>query len=349
MASLHQKKSGTWYAIFTINYKQKWIRIGKMSKTSAKEALRKLEEEHSKKKFSLIDEKHIYFEEFAKEYLEYSRANKAPESYRRDTTSMKSLLKSVGSLTLPRITPRLIEKHKIKRSDEVSPRTINIELLCLSNMMGKAVAWGYIKESPSKDIKLLKYEKRPPRFLTNEEIELLLQNSSAWLKPIITVMLNTGMREGERRQLKFEYIDFKNRRVLIHASKTKNYRAVPLNEEALKTFQWLEKNYISPSTHERAKREKTQKDYVFCHEDGSPVENIKKAFSNACRKAGLKRVTPHTLRHTFASHLIMNGVDIRTVQRLLGHSSINTTMIYAHLTEDHMARGVDRLGWGSSE
>jgi len=177
----------------------------------------------------------------------------------------------------------------------------------------------------------------------------LLQNSSAWLKPIITVMLNTGMREGERRQLKFEDIDSKNKKVLIHASKTKNYRAIPLNDEALKVFQWLEKNYIAPSPQERAKREESQKDYVFCYEDGSPVEHIKKAFANACRKVGLKRVTPHTLRHTFASHLIMNGVDIRTVQRLLGHSSINTTMIYAHLAEDHLARGVDRLVWGSSE
>lgn len=348
MASLYQDK-GVWFAIFTVNYKQKWVRIGKMSKTSAKEALRKLEEEYSKKKFSIIDEKHIYFDEFSKEYLEYSRAIKAPESYRRDTTSMKSLLKSFASLTLPRITPRLIEKHKIKRSDEVSPRTINIELLCLSNMLGKAVAWGYIKDSPSKGVKLLKYQKRPPRFLTNEEIGLLLQNTSAWLKPIVTVMLNTGMRDGERRQLKFEHVDFKKRRVLIHAPKTKDYRPVPLNNEALEMLQWLEQNYISPSTHKRTKRKKIQKDYIFCHEDGSPVENIKKAFANACRKAGLKRVSPHTLRHTFASHLVMNGIDLTTVQRLLGHSSINTTMMYAHLTEDHLARGVEKLVWGSSE
>lgn len=345
MASLYKKKDGSWWAIFTVHYKQKWIKLGKMSKTSAKEALRKLEEDYSKKKFDVTDERNIYFDEYAKEYLNFSRANKALRSHQRDETSMKRLLESFGSITLPRIKSHLIEKHKIKRIKEVSPRTVNIELLCISHMLNKAVEWGYLKDSPAKGVKLLKYAKTPPRFLTKEETALLLKNSSAWLKPIVVIMLNTGIREGERRQLKFEDIDYEHSRVLIHASKTKDYRSIPLNSEALNVFQWLEKNYVAHFTQERMKRDKSQKDYVFCHEDGSPVENIKKAFANACRKAGLKRVTPHTLRHTFASHLIMSGVDLRTVQRLLGHKNISTTMMYAHLTEDHLARGVEKLTW----
>jgi site-specific recombinase XerD len=75
------------------------------------------------------------------------------------------------------------------------------------------------------------------------------------------------------------------------------------------------------------------------------VLRIKRAFNNACKKAGLENVTPHTLRHTFASHLVMAGIDLSTVQRLLGHRDIATTMIYAHLTEDHLARGVEKLKW----
>ena len=344
MASLYQDK-GVWFAIFTVNYKQKWVKIGKMSKTSAKEALRKLEEGYAKKKFSIIDEKHIYFEEFAREYLKFSKATKAPGSYRRDTTSMKRLLDSFGSLTLPRITSRLIEEHKIRRVNEVSPRTVNLELLCLSNMLSKVVEWGYISDSPSKGIKLLRYEKKPPRFLINEEIKRLLQNSSPWLEPIITVMLNTGIRESERRQLKFKDIDFKNRRILVRASKTKDFRAIPLNKEALKALKWLDENYIPPTALGPRQRKERQKEYIFCNEDGLPIENIKKALANACGKAGLKGVSPHTLRHTFASHLVMSGVDLRTVQRLMGHKSITTTMMYAHLTEDHLARGVEKLPW----
>jgi len=316
-----------------------------MSKTAAKEVLRKLEQDYEKKKFGIVDEKHITFEDYSKDYLTFSKANKAPESYRRDKTSMKNLLNSFGSIYLPRITAHLIEQYKIQRLENVSPRTVNIELRCLSHMMNKAVDWRYMGESPFKGVKLLTYEKKPPRFLNKEEVERLLENSSSWIRPIIVVMLNTGIRESERRRLTFEDIDFKNKRFLIRSTKTNTYRSIPLNETALKTLKWLEKNYIPPYSNGYAKRKDNQKEYVFCKEDGTPVENIKKAFGNACRKAGLERVTPHTMRHTFASHLVMKGVDLRTVQSLLGHSNISTTMIYSHLTEDHLARSVERLDW----
>lgn len=69
-------EKGSWYSVFTIDYKQKWVKIRRMSKTAAKEVLRKLEESYDKKKFGIIDEKLIPFEEYAREYLEFSRANK---------------------------------------------------------------------------------------------------------------------------------------------------------------------------------------------------------------------------------------------------------------------------------
>ncbi|MGB7291014.1 MAG: tyrosine-type recombinase/integrase [Thermodesulfobacteriota bacterium] len=345
MASLFSK-NGVWYVVFTKRYKQKWIKIGRMSKTSAKEVLRKLEQDYEKKKFGIVDEKSIPIETYAEEYLKYSKSNKAQKTYERDKTSMQNLLRFFSSLYLPRITSRLIERYKIERGEEnVSPRTINIELRCLSHMMNKAVEWGYIWETPFKGVKLLRYEKKPPRFLTNEEVERFLKAASPWLKPIIIVMLNTGIRDGERARLKFDDIDFKNKRVVIRSSKAKEYRAIPMNEKVGETLKWLEKNYIPPYSDKEIPRKEHQKEYVFCNEDGSPVLKIKRAFSNACRKAGLKGVSPHTLRHTFASHLVMSGVDLRTVQRLLGHRNINTTMVYSHLTEDHLARSVEKLTW----
>ncbi len=344
MAALFHRY-GSWWAIFTVNYKQKWVKIGKMSKTSAKEVLRKLEQDFDKKKFGIVDEKQIFFETYANEYLTFSKSNKAKNSFERDKTSMRNLLNSFSDVSLPRITPHQIEQYKIKRLERVSPVTVNIELRCLSHMLNKAVEWGYIKESPFKGVKLLTYEKKPPRFLTKEEVEKLLKAASPWLKPILVFMLNTGVRESERTRVRFQDIDFTNKRVLIRSSKAKGYRAIPMNAEVEKTLQWLQENYISPYSHKTSKRKDTQKEYVFCNEDGSPVLKIKKAFKNACEKAGLKNVTPHALRHTFASHLVMSGVDLNTVQRLLGHTNISTTMIYSHLTEDHLARSVERLKW----
>jgi len=344
MATLYHRY-GSWWAIFTIDYKQKWVKIGKVSKTSAKEALRKLEEKHEKKKHGLFDDKKIPFREYSNEYLEFSKSNKAVNSYKRDITSMKNLVSYFGTKPLSQITPLQIEKYKMKRLEEVAPRTINIELRCLSHMFTKALEWEYISDSPYKGVKQLAFQKKPPRFLTKEEVQMLLENSSNWLRPILTVMLNTGIRESERARLKFKDLDFDKKRLLVHSPKTKNYRAIPMNEQVEETLLWLKENYISLNSYKTLERKPHQKEYVFCNEDGSPVLKIKKALANACKKAGLQGVTPHTLRHTFASHLVMSGVDLNTVQRLLGHTSISTTMVYSHLTEDHLARGVEKLGW----
>ena len=344
MATLYHRY-GSWWAIFTIDYKQKWVKIGKMSKTSAKEVLRKLEEDYEKKKFGLFDEKKISFEEYSKEYLKFSKSNKAENSYKRDITSLKSLVSYFGNKALNHITPRLIEQYKIKRLEEVAPRTVNIELRCLSHMFNKALEWGYISDSPYTGVKLLTFQKNPPRFLTKDEVQRLLDHSSNWLRPILIVMLNTGIREGERATMRFKDVDFEKKRLLIHSSKTKSYRAIPMNKKVEETLLWLKDNYISLNSYNTLKRKPHQREYIFCNEEGSPVLKIRKALANACKKAGLKGVTPHTMRHTFASHLVMSGVDLNTVQRLLGHTSISTTMVYSHLTEDHLARGVEKLSW----
>lgn len=320
MASLVDKR-GVWYAVFTENYRQSWVRIGRMSKTSAKHALRTLEATREREKHGEVVD--IAFHEFSTEYLNYSRTNKAVESFRRDGVSLKSLLPYFNCM-LSEITPRKIEKYKIERLKSVKPRTVNIELLCLSNMLNKAVEWKHLVEAP-KGVKLIKYEKKPPRFLTKDEVTLLLSHSSPQLKPILTFMLNTGIREGERARLRWE--DVQGNKLLVRSSKTKSFRSVPLNKEAREALKEIKRNG----------------EYIFSNKDESPTIHIKKSLKNACRKAGLKGVTPHTLRHTFASHLIMKGVDLRTVQRLLGHSNIQTTMIYAHLTEDHISKSVEEI------
>jgi len=347
MASLTAKKD-VWYAVFTVNYKQKWVKIGKMSKTSAKEILKKLEADYAKEKFGIIDEKLISFETYSKEYLKFSKTNKAKLSHRRDQTSIKNLQRFFGSMYLPRITSRFIEHFKTKRLGEnVTPRTVNIELRCLSHMLNKAVEWNYIRESPFKGVKLIRYEKKPPRFLTKGEVAELLEAASPWLNPIVRFMLNTGVRDGERRELKFDDIDFTNKTIIIRFSKAKTYRAVPMNKETEKVLKLLREKYILQNsiTNTLKPRKEHQKEFVFCNEDGSQVQSIRKSFHNACKKAGLKGVSPHTLRHTFASHLIMSGVDLRTVQGLLGHKNIATTMIYSHLTQEHLAKGIEKLKW----
>lgn len=84
----------------------------------------------------------------------------------------------------------------------------------------------------------------------------------------------------------------------------------------------------------------------FCTKDSRPlVNNLNRRFKNAAKRAGLEKISIHTLRHTFASHLVMAGVPLVTVSSLLGHSDIKTTMIYAHLSPDHLKDAVNKLNF----
>ena len=112
-------------------------------------------------------------------------------------------------------------------------------------------------------------------------------------------MLNSGIRDGKKRDLTFDDIDFKNRIVLVTSSKTKDFRKISLNDELEKTLRWLEKSYISPNSDKYVVRMEHQRKYVFCNKNGSQVLKIKNSLNSACKKAGLKGVTPHILHLTW--------------------------------------------------
>jgi len=350
MASLAKKKD-VWYGIFTVRGRQKWIRIGRVSKTTAKTILAKLESGKEKKNFGFSEATPIKFFVFIEKYLSYSKTNKALGTYKRDELCSMHLSRFFKDIWLDKITPHDIEKYKIKRlNDGVKARTVNIELRCLSNMLRKAVEWNHLLDNPFSKVKLLKQHKKPPRFLTKDELKKFIEAATPRYKTIIRILANTGLRESELRHIKLEDIDYENRTLTVHAKKTGDFRVVPLNEEAYADLSFLRDKFYSTTRGQRVlMRTKEQNIYLFCDEKGQPIKKLTSPITKTAKKAGLKGVSPHTLRHTFGSHLVMSGVDLRTVQRLMGHKSITTTMMYAHLTEDHLARGVEKLPWIVSE
>ncbi len=88
-------------------------------------------------------------------------------------------------------------------------------------------------------------------------------------------------------------------------------------------------------------------DYVFCKHDGAKLTTIQKTWYKCCRRAGIKAY-PHLFRHSFASYLVMQGVDLPSVKELLGHTQISTTMIYSHLLQQHKAKAVEKLPWANT-
>lgn len=269
----------------------------------------------------------IRFSVFTKKYLEYSRANK--KSYKRDEVSIKALMPYFGDKLLSEITSWLIEKYKVSRREVVKPATVNRELACLKHIFSKAIEWGKASDNPVKKVKLFREDNRRLRFLSDEECRDLIASSAEHLRPIIITALNTGMRLGEILGLKWKDINFNQGIITVEKTKNDESRKIQVNDLLIETLRDLRK--ISNS------------EYVFCDKEGRPYTTVKTAFKTALEKAGIKDCVFHTLRHTFASNLVMRGVDIVTVKELLGHKTIDMTMRYSHLSSEHKKRAVKLL------
>ena len=182
----------------------------------------------------------------------------------------------------------------------------------------------YVDDLPT--FKQLKVPNRPVKFLSTNELERLIECSSIWLRPILIVLRNTGMRMGEVLNLKLCDIDLEDRVLLARSTKTNNFRLIPINMELLDTLKWLLENYMNPCNMNTEKRHHSKDSYLLSHSNRARIKSIKTSFNNACKRAGL-RATIHTLRHSFASHLVMNGVDLVSVKELLGHTSVKPTSL----------------------
>ncbi|MFH0739148.1 MAG: site-specific integrase, partial [Candidatus Omnitrophota bacterium] len=244
--------------------------------------------------------------------------------------NMKVLKRFLAGKYLCEITHLMGGKFKIERRKEVSAGTVNRGLALLKSMFNRAIEWGKFNGiNPVKAVKLFPENNARLRFLEKEEIPLFIKNCSENLRPIVIIALHTGMRKSEILNLKWHDIDFK--RDIIHLYQTKNgeKREAPMNAIVKSTLIKVKKNPDSP--------------YVFPNEFGKTFSNLRKSFFTALKKSGITDFRFHDLRHTFASQLVMAGVDLNTARELLGHKSLEMTLRYSHLSQDHKKRAVDVL------
>lgn len=342
MASLVYKHM-SYYAVFSIHRKKKWIKIGRVDRKEARKLLRQLEMQYIKGKLNIKEPTDVLLYDYLHEYMDYSKTNKAHSTFTRELEVKSNLVSQFGNICLKKIDNRCIEEYKSKRvSEGLKPATINRELTMLKFMLGKAQEWGYLESVPR--VSFLKLTKNPVKFLSVEEMDKLIEHSSVWLRPILIVLRNTGMRIGELLNLGVDDLELEKGYIIVRSSKTNNFRMVPVNAELREMLIWLLEYCIDLKSLKITQRLPQQNKYIFCHPDGSRVKSIKHSFNKACIKAGVK-ATIHTIRHTFASHLVMNKVDLVSIKELLGHSNISTTMIYSHVSSEHKAKGVDMLPW----
>jgi len=273
----------------------------------------------------------VLFEDHAREFLKlYSKQNK--RSWKRDEISLGHLIEFFKGKFLSEITSETIEKYRAnRRADGVSPATINRELACLKTCFSKAVEWEKTDRNPARTVKKFRESNGKERILTADESRRLLAASSPSLRPVLIVALNSGMRRGEILSLRRQDVDFVKGFILIGDSKSGKSRKVPMNGPVFEAL----KEKIGNGGGE----------YVFENpETRTRVLDVKTAFLGACRRAGIKGVRFHDLRHTAASRMIELGIDLVTVSKILGHSTIQMTMRYCHPTEQNMRQAVGKLG-----
>jgi len=154
----------------------------------------------------------------------------------------------------------------------------------------------------------------------------LLSELAPHSRAMALLALNTGMRLGEILGLQWEAVDLDNGLILLTETKSGKRREIPTNQATREVLVGVPRHIRSP--------------YVFCWPDGRRYTTIAHGFARAVKRAGLSDVVFHTLRHTFASRLVMAGVDLVTVKELLGHASLAMVLRYAHLSPGHRRRAV---------
>ena len=278
----------------------------------------------------------ITFGEFGERYMEHARANK--RSWLRDEQMLGHLKKFFGTeRQLGEISPTDIEGYKLHRKAKVSGSTVNRELALLKRMFNLAITWDlFLDLNPFRKVKFFREFNTGLRVVSPEEEEKLVRNAAPYIQDLIRFALNTGLRIGEIFSLQWSSVDWEKSILNVFAPKTQKTRVVPLNVEARKVLEYWALG--------------KRNEFVFYNpETGKPFVDLKAGFGLARRKAGISGVTWHTLRHTFASRLVNRGVDIVTVQELLGHSTVTVTMRYTHTNLDSKRVAVGKLeGFGDN-
>ena len=335
------RKNNRWYADFYVDGKRKrevvkleGVPPSEITRQGAVKFLRIKQAEAAKGEYVVKKAKPVMFDKLASTFIEdFSKVNK--KSWKRDTTSCRALLEHFGGRRLSYITPWTADQYKLKRlkttsrlNRPITKATVNRELACLKTMMGFAVKKRWINSNPLSGYKLYRERPNKIRVVTVDEFNRVHGEASELLKHILIMAYCTGMRRSEILNLKWKNVDLPEGYIRVEDTKNGEPRNIPINRQLIETLETVKYN--------------TSSEYVFSH-GAEPVRCFKTAFDNAVKRSGVERFTFHDLRHTFASNLVMNGVDLATVQELLGHKSIVMTKRYSHPTPDHKKRAVDTL------
>lgn len=293
---------------------------------------------------------HMRFEDVKTDFLEYLEIeqNKARHTIRNYDHYLSRLVDFAGDIKVSDIEPELIRKWRLwlnrlgtNTSDELQKNTQNYHLIALRSFL-KYCAKRDIPAIAADKIELAKTHRKQVTHLSPEEIVRLLEQIDVSReqglrdRAIVELLFSSGLRVSELVNLNKDHVNLKRREFTVRGKGQKD-RPIFISEEAANCIQrYLDKRtdssealFIRYGGHKEAD---TSGDFLRL-----TARSIQRMVARYAKLAGItKKVSPHTLRHSFATDLIMNGADIRSVQAMLGHSNIATTQIYTHVTDPYL-------------
>lgn len=238
------------------------------------------------------------------------------------------------------VSPRIARFYIATLHEQYSPSSISRKISSLRSLYNFLNKEELLKENPFRDVELPKKEKKLPKFVYPNEIEALFDSINLDKpigkrnKLILEFLYGTGVRVSELCNIKLNDIDYSQGLVLIHGKGSKD-RYVPLHEELLTQL----REYVIMVREEFQSKSQEKTKSLFLNFKGTSLSDrgvrliINKIIDDSEETI---KISPHTLRHTFATHLLNNGADLRSVQELLGHSHLSSTQIYTHVTKEKL-------------
>lgn len=321
---LWQRKNGTWYITF---------------KRGVHKSLKTKDRLQAEKVFKIAERKHLegrlivlrkgelkLLNDFITEYLDV-RKIMAKNTIRADRLALEKFTDFYGNKTMAGISSKVLDKFKsFLYSQGLKETSINNHIRHLKGALRTAIKWEYITKNPMDDFKQFKVDKSKPVYMTKEEVKIFLSRAGSYSKEMqtaIAIMVYTGLSRAEI----ISPMNISEDSITYKRVKTKKPITVPIAGGL--------KPYIS---HLKTGIQKIV-----------PWKNprtFSKHFSNIVKAAKLNGISPHKIRHGFATHLYNDGVDLKTISELLGHSSIHITAeFYAHLEDEKKKNAVNKLDY----
>ena len=273
-------------------------------------------------------------------YLKIERqlSNNTIDSYKRDLEDFYKFTNKSYKF----ITKDDVIKYLDYLNNKINPRSINRHIVSIKNYFKFLERNNNIKSNPLDDITGLKTSKKLPKVLSEEDITKLLDINlidaySYRNKAMLELMYSSGLRVSELLSLEVNNIDFNMNLVRVFGKGSKE-RIIPIDDIAT--------NYLSIYINEYRNilLKNKESDILFLNSRGDKLsrQGFFKILKQISKEKGIKKeLSPHTLRHSFATHLLNHGADLRSIQTMLGHENIETTQIYTHVSDNYIKENYD--------